>query len=145
VAPRKQLDPVPASPTTLDTQPASPPTRESPASRPLPTTGLPVTAAAAAERLTTKDSGPPAGVAEAAPRPPVYTEAPLARPLVPRPPVERWPAPAPARLDVHIGTIEIHPVETLAPAPAAATAPTPMTAGGFDEFLALRRYEPWVR
>jgi hypothetical protein len=80
-----------------------------------------------------------------APQTPSYTEAPVARPLLPPPPVERMTAPARARLDVHIGTIEIHPVETLAPTPAAAPPPAAAIAGGFDEFLALRRYEPWAR
>jgi hypothetical protein len=68
----------------------------------------------------------------------------VARPLVP-PPVERLPAPARPHLDVHIGTIEIHPVESVASAPAVAPAPVPAVAGGFDEFLALRRYESWAR
>jgi hypothetical protein len=77
------------------------------------------------------------------PRPPSY-EAPVARPLVP-PPVERLPAQARAHLDVHIGTIEIHPVDAVASAPTVAPALAPAAAGGFDEFLALRRYETWAR
>ena len=52
---------------------------------------------------------------------------------------------------VRIGAIEIHsgdsaqPPTTAAPAPAlAAAAPSVSTAGGFDDFTALRSYAPWA-
>ena len=74
-------------------------------------------------------------------------EPPAARP-VPRPPVRVIPAPsAPPGLDVHIGTIEIHPVETTPPtvSGAAARPSTVAAAEGFGDFIALRTYEPWAR
>jgi hypothetical protein len=59
--------------------------------------------------------------------------------------VERVDA-GPRRLDVHIGTIEIHPAEPVVAtdAPPLQVA-VPAADGGFADFLSLRTYEPWVR
>lgn len=52
------------------------------------------------------------------------------------------------RIEVRIGTIEIHGPETTAPATvpvAAATAEPAPSTGGFDGFVRLRTYAPWGR
>jgi len=51
------------------------------------------------------------------------------------------------RIEVHIGTIEIQPVEpsTPLPPPAAAAEVGPQAHVGFDDFVALRTYAAWDR
>jgi hypothetical protein len=73
-------------------------------------------------------------------------EPPTVRP-VPRPPAGVIPAPSvPRGLDVHIGTIEIHPVETTPPAVSGEPArpSTVSAAEDFGDFIALRTYKPWA-